>query len=128
MKDPRIEKLAKLLINYSVSLKKGEKILIEAFDVDYMLVAELVKEVYRVGGYPFVEMVNNRVQREILMGAGEEECKLRAKYAAYRMNDMDGVHRPARRREHQRTVRYSRRSAPDGRTVLLPSPFTTRSA
>ena len=39
MKDPRIEKLAKLLINYSVSLKKGEKILIEAFDVDYMLVA-----------------------------------------------------------------------------------------
>ena len=89
MKDPRIEKLAKLLINYSVSLKKGEKILIEAFDVDYMLVAELVKEVYRVGGYPFVEMVNNRVQREILMGAGEEECKLRAKYAAYRMNDMD---------------------------------------
>lgn len=69
--------------------EKGEKILIEAFDVDYMLVAELVKEVYRVGGYPFVEMVNNRVQREILMGAGEEECKLRAKYAAYRMNDMD---------------------------------------
>lgn len=89
MKDPRIERLAKLLVNYSVKVQKGEKVLIEAFDIDYMLVTELVKEVYRVGGYPFVEMVNNRVQREILMGAGEEACKLRAKYAAYRMNDMD---------------------------------------
>lgn len=31
MKDPRIQTLAKNLINYSVKLKKGEKVLIENF-------------------------------------------------------------------------------------------------
>ena len=39
MTDPRIEKLAYNLINYSCSLKKGEKILIEAKGIDYMLVS-----------------------------------------------------------------------------------------
>jgi len=33
MTDPRIQKLADLLINYSCAVKSGEKILIEAIDV-----------------------------------------------------------------------------------------------
>lgn len=47
MVDKRIEKLADVLVNYSVSLKKGEKILIEAKGIDYMLVNAIVKEFYR---------------------------------------------------------------------------------
>lgn len=89
MKDPRIETLAKNLINYSVALKKGEKILIEAKGVDYMLVNALIKEVYAVGGYPFVELFDNRVTRELLKGATREGTELRAKYDAYRMEEMD---------------------------------------
>lgn len=89
MVDNRLTQLAKGLINYSVCLKKGEKLLIEAKGVDYMLVNELVKEAYKVGAYPFVEMFDNRVTREILMGETEEYAKLKAKYASYRMADMD---------------------------------------
>ena len=33
MRDERINKLAKGLVNYSVNLKKGEKVFIEAIDV-----------------------------------------------------------------------------------------------
>lgn len=89
MTDPRILKLADVLVNYSCSLKKGEKILIEAKGVDYMLVNAIVKEVYKAGGFPFVEMYDNRVTRELLLGTSEEHAKLKAKYDAFRMAEMD---------------------------------------
>jgi aminopeptidase len=41
MKDSRIEKLAKNLINYSVQLQKGEKVLIENFGLQRELVTAL---------------------------------------------------------------------------------------
>lgn len=89
MQDERIKKLAKGLINYSCSLKKGEKVLIEAKGIDYMLVNALVKEAYAVGAYPFVELYDNRITRELMLGQDEELVKLRAKYDSYRMQEMD---------------------------------------
>ena len=89
MTDERIKLLAKNLVNYSCKLKKGEKILIEAKGVDYMLVNAIIKEVYAVGGLPFVEIQDNRVTREVLLGETEELARLRAKYDAYRMAEMD---------------------------------------
>ena len=89
MTDARIEKLAKNLVNYSCDLKKGEKILIEAKGIDYMLVNAIIKEVYAVGAFPFVEIYDNRVSRELLLGETEEYAKLKAKYDGYRMAEMD---------------------------------------
>ena len=89
MIDERVNKLAKVLVNYSCALKKGEKILIEAKGIDYMLVNAIVKEVYAVGGFPFVEIYDNRVTRQLLLGETEELAKLKAKYDAYRMAEMD---------------------------------------
>ena len=89
MFDPRIDKLAKGLINYSCSLKKGEKVLIEAKGIDYMLVNALVKEAYSVGAIPFVELFDNRVTRELLIGQTEEQAKMRAKFDSARMSEMD---------------------------------------
>ncbi len=89
MQDQRINKLAKGLINYSCSLKKGEKVLIEAKGIDYMLVNALVREAYAVGAYPFVEIYDNRVTRQLLLGQTEEHAKLKAKFDAFRMNQMD---------------------------------------
>ena len=89
MQDIRIEKLAKGLINYSCALKKGEKVLIEAKGIDYMLVNALVKEAFAVGAYPFVEIYDNRVTRQLLMGQSKELAMLRAKYDGARMAEMD---------------------------------------
>ena len=89
MQDQRLNKLAKNLVNYSCNLKKGEKILIEAKGIDYMLVNAIVKEVYKVGAFPFVEMFDNRVSRELLLGETEEYAKLKARYDAFRMAEMD---------------------------------------
>ena len=89
MQDQRINKLAKVLVNYSVNLQKGEKILIEAKGVDYMVVNAIVREVYNAGGFPFVEIYDNRVTRQLMLGATEELVKLRAKYDGARMAEMD---------------------------------------
>lgn len=89
MLDNRTIELASNLINYSCSLKKGEKILIEARGVDYMLVNALIREAYKVGAYPFVEMYDNRVTRELLLGETKEQTQLKAKYALARMQEMD---------------------------------------
>jgi aminopeptidase len=89
MKDPRIALLAKNLINYSVKLQKGEKVLIENFGLQRELVNALVKEAYEAGGYPFVLLKDHQVDRALLMGATEEHFDLLAQYEANVMKDMD---------------------------------------
>ena len=82
MKDPRIEKLAKNLIQYSVQLQPGEKVLIENFGLQRELVTALVKEAYKVGGYPFVSIKDHAVDRALLMGAQEEQYDMIASFEA----------------------------------------------
>jgi aminopeptidase len=87
--DPRTETLAYQLIHYSVRLKKGEKVLIEIFDDGQPLARSIVREVYKVGGVPFLTIKNNRLQRELLMQASKEQMMLIAEYESMRMKHMD---------------------------------------
>jgi aminopeptidase len=89
MKDTRIEKLAKNLINYSVRLQKGEKVLIENFGLQRELVTALVKEAYAAGGYPFVSLKDHQVDRALLFGAEEEQYNMMAQFEANVMSQMD---------------------------------------
>ncbi len=81
--------LAKNLVNYSISLKKGEKVLIEAGVESVPLVKEIVKEVYKVGAYPFVRLSHDEISRELLMGMSEERAKLQTKYMLEQARDID---------------------------------------
>ncbi|MFS0864510.1 aminopeptidase [Fredinandcohnia sp. 179-A 10B2 NHS] len=89
MKDPRIETLARNLINYSVRLQKGEKVLIENFGLQRELVIALVNEAYKAGGYPFVSLKDHQVDRALLMGAQEEQFEMKADFEANVMGKMD---------------------------------------
>ena len=89
MTDPRMEILARNLVRYSCRLQEGEKVLIEASGVPTEMVSALVKEVYSVKGYPFVELSDLKVKRQILKGLTEDMAKKWAEYDAFRMKDMD---------------------------------------
>ena len=89
MKDSRMTILAENLVNYSCSVQPGENVLIEVNGIDSAMTEELVKAVYKAGGFPFVEINDQRVNRAILMGTSEEHCKRWADYDAYRMQNMD---------------------------------------
>jgi aminopeptidase len=89
MKDPRIEQLARNLIQYSVQLQPGEKVLIENFGLQRELVTALVKEAYAAGGYPFVSIKDHSVDRALLLGAQEEQYTMMANFEANVMKEMD---------------------------------------
>lgn len=89
MIDERLKKLAKNLINYSCELKKNEKILIEGMDCDEEFLCELVKEVYKVGAYPFVTIQNSKLTRQLLLGTSEEREKLSCSFDLPIMESMD---------------------------------------
>jgi aminopeptidase len=89
MTDPRIEKLAKNLINYSCEVKPGENVLIEVKGFETMLTKALIKEVYKAGGNPFVTIKNDEITRALLNECNEEQIKLMAEYELARMKKMD---------------------------------------
>lgn len=89
MMDPRIKKLAHMLINYSVSLKSGEKVFIEVTDDGRDLVKALVKEAYKVGAVPYVSIKESELERVLLEESTEEQIKLMARTDASMMEQMD---------------------------------------
>ncbi|ERN52339.1 aminopeptidase [Alkalihalophilus marmarensis] len=89
MRDPRITTLAKNLIQYSVNLQKGEKVLIENFGLQKELVTALVNEAYKVGALPFVLLKDHQVDRSLLLGACEEQLEMMASFEAQVMSEMD---------------------------------------
>ena len=86
--DQRFIKLAHSLINYSVRLQKGEKILLEITDDGIDLAKALVEEVYKVGGVPFLTLKNSSLQRALLMNCTKEQMEEYAEYESKRMKDM----------------------------------------
>ena len=102
MRDVRDKKLADLLVNFSVSIKKGESCLINAVDVPLEFVEELVQSVYAAGGYPLVNISSERLERAIIAGATKESLAAFKDCDLYRMKQMDafiGVRGPANSRE-----------------------------
>lgn len=89
MNDPRIEKLAQNLINYSCELKAGEKILIENIGNEIPLSRALIREAYKVGAIPYRTIKNPELERVLLEQCTEEQMKDMARYELERMKDMD---------------------------------------
>lgn len=88
MTDARITTLAKNLINYSCELKEGERVLIEAINLEPPLVTELIREAYRARGIPFVMIKNTSVERVLLMNAGREQMEQQARFEGAVMQEM----------------------------------------
>lgn len=86
--DPRYAQLADGLVNYSISLKPGEKVLIEAFDVPDRMVVALVRAVRAAGGEPFVNLHHASVSREMLRGASDAQYGFLADIELARMKGM----------------------------------------
>lgn len=89
MSDERVKILAKNLINYSVRLQKGEKVLIEVIDGGYDLAQELVAAAYRADAVPFVTVKHNALQRALLLEAQKEQIDRIAAWEGERMLQMD---------------------------------------
>ncbi|MDQ2868461.1 MAG: aminopeptidase [Verrucomicrobiota bacterium] len=89
MRDDRFDKLAELLTGYSTSLKRDEKVLIEAFDVPDEMTIALVRAARKRGATPFVQIQRGPVNRELALGVDETQLGLTARLELARMKEMD---------------------------------------
>ena len=91
MQDPRINKLAESLVNYSCKVNKNENVLIKVYGEgeEYNLVVALIKEIYKAGANPFVWNHNPQIMRELLKECNEEQIKLWAESDLALMRKMD---------------------------------------
>lgn len=88
--DPRINQLAKNLVQYSCNVQPGEKVMIQSVgESPKPLVKALVREVHAAGGHPFVELKDSVLTREIIMQGKEDLFKLWEEVDLYKMRQMD---------------------------------------
>lgn len=72
MSDPRIERLADILVNYSVKVQKGERIIIAGGFLARPLLEELVKKVCEAGAEPVIRVSMESLSYLLMKHASEE--------------------------------------------------------
>ena len=85
MTDPRYQKLAKLLVNYSTQVKKGDRVLLDMIDVPDEFSIELMRAIRAGGGTPFIEVRHTRITREILRETNGKHAALLRDLELFRM-------------------------------------------
>src|SRR5438046_79244 len=85
MTDPRLKKLARLLIEYSTALKRGDRVLLDLIDVPDDFSVELIRAARESGATPFAEVRHTRVSREILRATNEKHASLVRDIEMFRM-------------------------------------------
>jgi len=88
--DPRIKKLASILVNYSCRVKTDENVMIECFGSSpHGLIKEIVRDIYKAGGIPYVSLKDNSILREILKECSIKQLQFMAKIDLLQMKSID---------------------------------------
>ena len=88
MHDERFDKLAKVLVEYSIRLKRNETVLIEAFDIPDEMTAALIRAARNAGGVPFAQVYHARVNRALALEASDRQLNIMATHELARMKKM----------------------------------------
>jgi aminopeptidase len=89
MHDIRFDNLAKLLVEYSIRLKRNENVLIEAFDTPDEMTIALIRAARKVEGVPFAQTYHARVNRALALEASDRQLNLLASHELARMKKID---------------------------------------
>jgi aminopeptidase len=73
MRDQRADALAKILVNYSTRVQKGDVCVIQATTAAELLVQAVYEEVLRAGGLPVMQMTTNGAQAAFFELASDEQ-------------------------------------------------------
>lgn len=86
----RIEKLASNIINHSCEIKKGDKVYIEVLGLSgKVLLAELIRQIYSIGAFPYYEITDISAHREYIIGCEKEQLELLFNNKAEFVSKMD---------------------------------------
>jgi len=89
MHDPRIAKLADVLVNYSVQVKRGDVVRIVASTVAEPLMVEVFKTCVKAGGCPYIQLVPDECQEHFLKLAKKHQLDWVNPVLKYEMGAID---------------------------------------
>lgn len=75
MADPRVEKLADLLVNYCVEVRQGDWVLVRGHVLAQPLVEQVVKHIALAGGNPTVLLESDEMDEMLLQSASEDQLR-----------------------------------------------------
>jgi aminopeptidase len=87
--DPRFTQLAEGLTGFSTALKKGERVLIDAYDVPDAMVIALIRAARERGALPYAQIHRARISREMALGAEEAQYESLSEIEIARMRQMN---------------------------------------
>ncbi|MDN4185598.1 MAG: aminopeptidase [Dehalococcoides mccartyi] len=73
MVDPRTEKLADLLVNYSIEVKPGDTVAVNYFSSALPLAVEVYKKILAAGGHPLMQVSKNEFLEYLLKYGSDEQ-------------------------------------------------------
>ncbi len=75
MDDPRINQIAKVLVQYSLGVQPGWRVMIRSWPEGEPLVREVYREVLRSGGYPVVSLTFRNAEEVFYKEASDEQLR-----------------------------------------------------
>ena len=75
MRDPRLERLADVIVNYSVGVKKGQLVRISGPTLAAPLITEIYRKVLAAGGNPFVRLNLEELEEIFYKTASDEQLQ-----------------------------------------------------
>ncbi len=88
--DERLKKLSKQIVNYSVKVKDGDRVLIQyESNMCNPLIKCLIKDIYKNNGIPFVKLLDNELNSLILEGANGKTIDEMVKMKTYEVDNFD---------------------------------------
>jgi aminopeptidase len=89
--DPRVEKLANVLLHYSLKLKKGQILKIQGEVVTMPLIKAAYAEAVKIGAYPFVKVLIPDNEEAFMKYASEAQLKFISPLARTEVNKIDAL-------------------------------------
>ena len=88
--DDRLKKLSETIVNYSVNIKDGDRVLIQYESSNCNpLVKCLIKDIYKNKGIPFVKLLDNELSSLILEGVNDKVIDEMYNMKKYEVDNFD---------------------------------------
>jgi aminopeptidase len=75
MNDPRVDNLAKILVNYSVDVQPGDRVLLNGAIVALPLVKEVYRQILMAGGHPLIIMQDDALTEIEFSESNDEQLR-----------------------------------------------------
>lgn len=89
MKDPRIAKMAEVLVNYSTKIKNGDRVYLSGSDLAKPVLTELFRSALKRGAYPQVHMECDGISEIMLKEGSDEQIVYENPMARYVVENYD---------------------------------------